>query len=160
MHRAAPWRSDVSLKNSTVSPAGINSDRGKEYWQHFLLWSSEAQRMALLTNLRVPVLYRLVRLVAIACYLAIPLLTLLAYRGWAKRVRKDLPRWRSSAGVISIVITFLNWLASVILVLSPHMHFNISFFFLNWAGPIVFIIGVGTSLGFAWKGAPRLQAVL
>jgi len=33
--------------------------------------------MALLTNLRVPVLYRLVRLVAIACYLAIPLLTFL-----------------------------------------------------------------------------------
>ena len=44
---------------------------------------------------------------------AVPCLTGMAYRSWAKRWKSELPRWRSSLGLVSIITTSLGWLAFV-----------------------------------------------
>ena len=77
-------------------------------------------------------------LITIAVTLVPPLLTALAYRGWVKRVREDLPPWRRVLGITSIVTTFLSWLALVISAFSVLMHFHSSFFSLSldWVGGI------------------------
>lgn len=51
--------------------------------------------------------------VAIAAITATPLLTILALRGWRKRLRTQLPRWRSALGLTSIASTFVCWLGYV-----------------------------------------------
>ena len=50
---------------------------------------------------------------AIAAIAATPLLTILALRGWVKRLRTQLPRWRSALGLTSIASTFVCWLGYI-----------------------------------------------
>jgi len=51
--------------------------------------------------------------IQITALLAIPCLTVLAYRGWAKRLRTELPRWRTILGLTSILMTILASLAFI-----------------------------------------------
>src|SRR3989442_15668242 len=102
------------------------------------------------------------RLGAIAVLLAIPVFTVLAWRGWAKRVRKDLPRWRSVIGVISILITFLSWLAFVspflLMGLDSHTVNNLNFDI--WLSVILLMVFIGISLAFALKSPSRAYTLL
>lgn len=50
---------------------------------------------------------------AVAAIPATPCLTILAFRVWAKRLRKDLPSWRNALGLISMLATFVCWLGYV-----------------------------------------------
>ena len=102
------------------------------------------------------------RLGAIAVLLAIPVFTVLAWRGWAKRVRKELPRWRSVIGVISILITFLSWLAFVgpflLMGLDSHTVNNLNFDI--WLSVILLMLFIGISLALALRGTSRVQTLL
>lgn len=55
----------------------------------------------------------LVTSLALAAIPATPCLTILAFRAWAKRLRKDLPPWRNVLGLISMATTFACWLGYV-----------------------------------------------
>jgi hypothetical protein len=50
----------------------------------------------------------LVYVPVVSATVAIPCLTVLAYRSWSRRWQRDLPRWRGTLGTISIAATFLG----------------------------------------------------
>jgi prepilin signal peptidase PulO-like enzyme (type II secretory pathway) len=98
-------------------------------------------------------------LIMVTAFVAVPCLTVLAYRGWAKNSRQDLPRWRSVLGITSISVTFLNWFGCTILALSALVDFNIPFSS-DWVSPLALLVLLGTCLALALRGAPRLQAIV
>jgi len=51
-------------------------------------------------------------------FLSVPILTALAIRGWTRRWRQELPRWRSTLGLASMVVTLLSWFGLAFLALS------------------------------------------
>jgi hypothetical protein len=98
-------------------------------------------------------------------FLAVPCLTVLAYRGWAKGLRQGLPRWRNALGMTSIVVTFLSWFGLsmfALFVLLDRIGLNTNFFsFLpDWMPAIALLVLAGTSLAFALKGASRIEAIV
>jgi hypothetical protein len=109
------------------------------------------------------------RFMTVIAALAVLSLTLLAYRGWAKRLRKDLPRWRSILGMTSVAFMFLASLIAVIFAFLALIHFKvessyllIDFLLLFYWLDIGLFLGavVGALLSLALKGAPRVQAGL
>src|SRR6266478_374111 len=95
-----------------------------------------------------------------AATFAPPALVVLAYRGWVKGLRGNLPRWRSFIGVMSIALTLLNWLIFLALSFVLVMHLQANFFTDGWIVANALIAAASTSLALALKGAPRAQAVL
>ena len=57
-------------------------------------------------------------------FLSVPILTALAIRGWTRRWRQELPRWRSTLGLASLVVTLLSWFGLAFLALSVIMDLN------------------------------------
>ena len=51
--------------------------------------------------------------IQVTSLVAVPCLTVLAYRSWAKRWKNELPRWRSFLGLVSMLTTSLGWLSFV-----------------------------------------------
>src|SRR6266436_8251391 len=51
-------------------------------------------------------------------FLSMPILTALAIRRWTRRWRQELPRWRSTLGLASMVVTLLSWFGLAFLALS------------------------------------------
>jgi len=101
------------------------------------------------------------QLTSIAVALAIPVLTVLAWRGWAKHVRKDLPHWRSVIGVISILITFLSWLAFMGLFLLVGLDSRtVDNLVEAWLSAVLLMAFIGISLAFALRGISRAQVIL
>lgn len=88
-----------------------------------------------------------------------PVLVVLAFRGWLKRLRGNLPRWRSFIGVISIILTLLNWLTFLAFAFVLLMRLQANFFTDGWTVISALVAAASTSLAFALKGAPRTQAV-
>lgn len=95
----------------------------------------------------------------VAAFFAIPFLTVLAYRGWVKIGRKELPHWRSILGVTSIAITFLGWLSFVIVLASSLIGGRTFLSPLDWEGALAGFVAIGMLFGLALNGASRLQAV-
>lgn len=97
--------------------------------------------------------------VIVGAFLAVPVLSILAYIGWDSKLRRSLPRWRSLLGLLSLIITCDLWL------------FLVGVTVVFWLGlrtrpitrelveilPFAALSGVGLS-GFL-KGRPRLQAI-
>jgi hypothetical protein len=102
------------------------------------------------------------QLTSLAAALAIPVLSVLAYRGWAKHARKDLARWRSVVGILSIVIASLSWLALVFPVVLDLMGFDAKIIVMtSTRASIILLLAIaGTPLAFALRGASRIQALL
>ncbi|PYU23020.1 MAG: hypothetical protein DMG32_16885 [Acidobacteria bacterium] len=103
---------------------------------------------------------RIYLLPVIAVLLAIPVVTVLAWRGWAKRVRKDLPRWRNVLAVISILSTFVSWLAF----LSPFLLSLIGIDTHRFADACLsaafLMMFAGIPLAFALRGTSRVRTLL
>ena len=98
-------------------------------------------------------------------FLAVPCLTVLAYRGWTKGLRQGLPRWRNALGMASIIVTFLSWFGLsmfALLALLDRMGLNANFFSfsLDWMPAIALLALAGTSLAFALRGASRIEAIV
>jgi hypothetical protein len=100
-----------------------------------------------------------VKSIAIVLTFTMPVLTLLSFRGWAKHVRKGLPRWRNVLGLVSISIASLNSLVlliSFVLALVGYKFGRIGevWLVLFYSAPI------GTALGLSLRGFPRPQIIL
>ena len=94
---------------------------------------------------------------------SVPILLILAWRGWAKQVRAELPPWRNGLCISALFLLSLNWLGAAVLevpvFVSPRM-----------TRPAVLMEGMLTLsrlfciivivLAFALRRVPRVQAVL
>src|SRR6266566_4309195 len=52
---------------------------------------------------------------ALVCCVAVPVLLVLAFVGWAKATRRDLPHWRNGIALASMVIISADWLFQTVL---------------------------------------------
>ena len=93
-------------------------------------------------------------------FLSMPILTALAIRGWTRRWRQELPRWRSTLGLASMVVTLLSWFGLAFLALSVIMDLNAGSYSSDLGGLIALAVIAGTSLAFALRGASRIEALV
>ena len=100
------------------------------------------------------------KILGVLTFVTVPCLAILAYRGWAKSLRQQLPRWRNALGLASMVVTLLSWFGLAILALSALMDLNANFFSPDWMPPIAFLTVAGTSLAFALRGSSRIEAIV
>ncbi len=96
----------------------------------------------------------------VATFLAVPLLTAVAYRGWAKQWRSELPLWRNLLGAWSIAFTLINWLAFAYLAFAIFTRRHTDFFTDLWTVVAVLVSLAAVVLSLALKGRPRICAFL
>jgi hypothetical protein len=94
----------------------------------------------------------------IAIYAAIPCLTLLAYQGWAKQGRHELPLWRCFLGVGSMVMTLLVWLGTAYFGYRLYAHLATDFFPATWMAVNALLAILAAAGSLALKGRPRALA--
>jgi len=95
--------------------------------------------------------------------LAVPCLAFLGFIGLTRRLRHELPRWRSVAGLASLALILLSWLLSVgpdvLVMLAPaDVHLRV-----DSDSRILAVLSTaiaGTLMATALKGAPRINALL
>ncbi len=95
-------------------------------------------------------------------FFVVPTCIFLAYRGWKKRYRFELPRWRIYLGLSSILATLFSWLAYLFLLsIAALEKFNIAYIDTNvgssQVNAIAIVSGAGALVALSLKGAPRLQ---
>jgi len=95
--------------------------------------------------------------------LVIPVLVCLAFVGLARRLRYELPRWRSVMGSVSLALIFLGWLLSIgPLLLAqlayPYLRFTADLS--RWWSAFVCVAFLGTLLAHALRGKARAYALL
>lgn len=49
----------------------------------------------------------------IVALLAVPVLSTISFRIWANLIRADIPHWRRTVGMASIILTILSWVTFV-----------------------------------------------
>jgi hypothetical protein len=49
----------------------------------------------------------------IVALLAVPVLSTISYRIWGNLIRADIPHWRRTLGMASIILTILSWVTFV-----------------------------------------------
>jgi len=112
------------------------------------------------------------RLIIAVVYLTALVLSLFAYRGWAKHLRKGLPAWRSFVGITSIFIVLFSWSVlvltgivaimwsvSVSLGLVPHRWVDASLGSF-WMEVVMFALLLQIPLALALKSRPRLYTTV
>jgi len=88
--------------------------------------------------------------------LAIPSLTVLAYRNWTSRWRSELPHWRSVLGFISILTTSLGLLAfASLFLLAIPLRINLNADYCLVFEILTLTLGIPSAL--ALKGPSRPQ---
>jgi hypothetical protein len=87
--------------------------------------------------------------------LAIPSLTVLAYRSWTSRWRSELPHWRGVLGLISILMTSLGLLAFVSFFLAVLLRINLNAYYCLVFEILTLTLGIPWAL--ALKGPSRPQ---
>src|SRR5712664_595478 len=98
--------------------------------------------------------------ITLFCFVAVPLLTLLAYRRWEKLIRSQLPAWRNLLGLSSMTVVSATWLFWVVLFAlgsirpSPAISFNQSWLLVfSYSGLL------GALFAIALRGIPRTLAM-
>ena len=97
--------------------------------------------------------------VMIALCIAIPPLSLLAYRGWAIHCRRKLPWWHSALGATSILAIFFSWLSFASAILLAMLRLRIGFDTGVWLFISSLMLLIGILLAFALKGPSRAQTL-
>jgi hypothetical protein len=98
--------------------------------------------------------------IEILSFLAVPLLTILAYRRWITNLRVQLPRWRSTVGISSIILVSANWLFGVLLLLLLLINNHWTNFFDDaWLGDLILSGLAAALLAVALKGTARFYCV-
>ena len=104
------------------------------------------------------------RIVAgLAGLVSVPILLFLAWRGWAKSVRAELPPWRNGVCISALLLLSLNWLGAAVLEVPMFVNPRIprptglmeAMLTLSHPFGIVVIL-----LTFALRRVPRVQAFL
>lgn len=93
---------------------------------------------------------------AITLYVVSPCLAFLAYRGWAKHGRTDLPNWRNFLGLGSLMATLIVWLGTAYLKfrLFAHLPEDIG----AWTIPAVLVTILAAMGSLTLQGRPRVCA--
>jgi hypothetical protein len=102
----------------------------------------------------------LLEISAITALVAVPCLTILAYRSGSKHGRQqDMPKWRGTLGTISIAATFFSWVpfvgVSLMIGLGFHNHVNS----VAWLLMIALSSITGLSFAIALRGPARAQTL-
>jgi hypothetical protein len=93
----------------------------------------------------------------------VPILLFLAWKGWTKSVRAELPAWRNGLCISALLLLSLNWLGAAVLeapvFVNPRMPrpaglMEAMLTLSHLLGIIVIV------LAFALRRAPRIQAIL
>jgi hypothetical protein len=95
--------------------------------------------------------------------IAVPILLVLAYRGWVKMVRAELSQWRNGLAFPAFLITFANWVAVAALelpsLINPSMPrstvLNGDMLILSRSLSLLAVV-----LSLALRRGPRIQALL
>jgi hypothetical protein len=99
-------------------------------------------------------------LLPIFCFLAVLIFIVLAFRGWVKTDRIELPRWRSRIGVTSMLVVSTIWLFVILLVVFGTLDTRwTNFFDSTWLGCLFFAALAAAFLALLLKGATRLQGI-
>ncbi len=96
---------------------------------------------------------------AVAITLAVPCFIVLAYRGWVKRLRSELPRWRSTLGAASLLGLLLSWLGLLIPALLISL-FKVQRLPDLWWALAHLMLLAAIPLAFALKGPSRVKSLL
>jgi hypothetical protein len=102
--------------------------------------------------------------IAASTCVAIPILVAIAYLGWNRASRRDLPHWRNGAGLASMFIIFALWLVQATrwFLLSKLQRFS-GFLGPDWLEVETFLPAYyaypALLLAFALKEIPRLQMI-
>ena len=94
---------------------------------------------------------------------AVPVLLYLAWSGWIRRLRAQLPPWRNALCVSALVLLLLNWLCAVVLeapvFVSPRMRRPTGLMeaMLTLSHPLGVVV---VALAFAFRSGPRVQVAL
>jgi len=96
----------------------------------------------------------------ILSFLAVPLLIILAYRRWLRVLRVQLPRWRSTVGISSIVFVSANWLFGILLLTLLLVNNRWTNFFDDaWLSGLILSGLAAALLAVALKGTARAYSV-
>jgi hypothetical protein len=94
---------------------------------------------------------------------SVPILLFLAWRGWTKGVRAELPPWRNGLCISALLLLSLNWLGTAVLeapvFVNPRMLRSAGLMegmLTLWHPLSLFVV----LLAFALRRVPRIQAVL
>jgi hypothetical protein len=60
--------------------------------------------------------------IALVCCVAVPVLLVLAYVGWEKATRRNLPHWRNGIALASMVIISTDWVFQTVLWVIYSLH--------------------------------------
>jgi hypothetical protein len=93
----------------------------------------------------------------------VPVLLILAWTGWTRKLRAELPPWRNALCLVALLLLSLNWVGAAFIEvplslnprISPPQGLNEAMLTLSHAFSFL-VIG----LAFAFRRAPRIQAVL
>src|SRR5258706_13881857 len=53
--------------------------------------------------------------ISLICFVTVPVMLFLAWNGWAKGVRAELPPWRNGLCILALLLLLLNWLGTAVL---------------------------------------------
>jgi len=99
-------------------------------------------------------------LTSVFCTLAIPILVVWGYSLWVRGSHREVPHWRNSMGLTSIILILANWSVEL---------FGWTLFFsrVNWPGfenfgrywghIEIYTLPLVPLLALGWKDIPRLQ---
>lgn len=89
--------------------------------------------------------------------IGVPVLLVLAYRGWVRRTRPNLPHWRNGLGLTALVLVALSWIWYALGVCGLRLLETV--LFLELSVLAVFCTALSMLLALAWRGSSRLQTV-
>ena len=101
--------------------------------------------------------------VSLVGLVSVPILLSLAWRGWARRLRGELPPWRSGLSLSALLLLSVNWLGAAVLEAPVFVASQgprsraLEEALLTLSHPLCLVIVV---LALALRGLPRLQTVL
>ena|SRR5688572_22003833 len=94
---------------------------------------------------------------------SVAILVCLAWIGWARKLRGELPPWRNALSFSALLLLSLNWIAVALLVAPMFLHSQVQWpeayvgAMLTLSHPVGVVVIV---LAFALRGVPRVQTVL
>jgi hypothetical protein len=102
----------------------------------------------------------LIGLLALAAFVAVPCLSVLAYRGWIRFDGKEMSNWRRVLGLLSIIVTSLNWVLFLAITFLAIMQLHTALPWSDLDGVFVLLSLLPIGLCFALKRAPRIQVLI
>jgi hypothetical protein len=96
--------------------------------------------------------------IATACYLTVPITTVLSYRAWLRNRRIHLSNWRRRVGITSILAISASWLFGIVLAWLLITD-NADFLSEKWKNGLILFSLTGATLASCQKGSSRIYGI-